>query len=65
MLERDWQREIGLAIETVSKELLHPRPYLLCTCGRFEPGKQDPVRQRIKCRNCGGWRNYQEVRDNG
>ncbi len=41
-------------------ELLHPKPYLVCTCGKFEPGERDIIRQRVKCCNCGGWKLFEE-----
>lgn len=49
----------GFIMEMVN-ELLHPKPYLVCTCGKFEPGERDIIRQRVKCCNCGGWKLFEE-----
>ena len=44
----DWVAEI-------IDEIIHPRPFAVCICGKFKPGDRAHNKRAYQCANRGDW----------
>ena len=49
-------------IDEYVRDILHPKPYLVCICNNFQEGERIVDRNLIKCKNCGGLMSYEKIK---